>query len=1076
MSYIKDSVPRPVGKILYRRFRYFISIIILIGLIGYSPEEGRLVGASEVALAASDPVIAAAGDIACDPSNSNFNGGNGTSGSCRQKYTSDLLVNGGYAAVLPLGDIQYYCGGYQAFLQSYDLSWGRVKNITRPVVGNHEYLTSGGTGCTINNDGAAGYFDYFGAAAGNPGQGYYSYNIGAWHLIALNSNCGDAGGCSSSSPQGQWLAADLAANQNLCTLAYWHIPLFSSGGRDSSNSQSFWQTLYNYNADLILVSHDHIYERFAPQTPNGTLDTVRGIRQFTVGSGGANHTSIVTIAANSEVRNDDTYGILKLTLHPTSYDWQFVPEAGKTFTDTGTTLCHGQTSDITAPSTPGNLVATPVAPNRVNLTWNASTDNVGVVGYQVFRDNVQISTITTTSFSDTTVQPQSTHSYKVVAFDAGGNFSAPSNTASATTPADTTPPTTPTGLVAAIQVSNQINVNLTWTASTDNVAVAGYRIFRNGAQIATSSVLSYLDTTVAANTVYSYHVVAYDSTPNASGPSNVESITTPAQPTILTFTPAADTYVQSDSPASNFGTASRLYVDNSPIRNTLLKFTVSGVSTRTVISAKLRLYCVDGAQIGGTFYRVADNTWTEGGVTWNNASAADANSLASLGAVAAGNWYEVDVTSLVTGDGTFSLRAISTSSNGADYSSKEGAAGFAPQLVITTQASSTPTAMPTNTATSTSTPTNTPTNTATSTPTKTFTPTSTATFTAANTFTSTATHTSTSTPINTPTNTPTYTPAYTPTHTETAIATPTDTETPAPTAPDTGPSTETATSTPTPTDQGVPTDTETATPAPTETETAVPTAPDTGPSTETATSTPTPTDQGVPTDTETTTPTPTDAFTPTDTPVFTETATPTATYTSMPTHTDTPTSTPSATFTATSTPSPTSMPTATPSTTRTPTSTPPAPFTFVPIADAYVYESKPTTNYGTSNLLRADGSPIMESFLRFNIQGVNGTITRVTLRVYANSASSAGYYIGNVTNNTWTESTINYNNAPTIGSSVGSSGQFSAGTWTTVDITSLVTGNGIVNLGLYTTSSTAISFNSRQSSINVPQLIVEVTP
>jgi len=141
-----------------------------------------------------------------------------------------------------------------------------------------------------------------------------------------------------------------------------------------------------------------------------------------------------------------------------------------------------------------------------------------------------------------------------------------------------------------------------------------------------------------------------------------------------------------------------------------------------------------------------------------------------------------------------------------------------------------------------------------------------------------------------------------------------------------------------------------------------------------------------------------------------------------------------------------------------------------------VYETSPTTNYGTSNLLRADGSPIMRSYLQFTIQGITGTVTRVTLRVFANSASSTGYNIGNVTNNTWTESTINYNNAPVIGSSIGASGPFSAGAWTIVDVTSLVTGNTTLNLGLYTTSSTAISFNSRQASLNLPQLIVETAP
>jgi calcineurin-like phosphoesterase family protein len=322
------------------------SLILLIVSLQLFPGAGTVVDSSQIALAASDPVIAAAGDIACDPASSNFNAGNGTSGLCRQKYTSDLLVNAGLAAVLPLGDVQYFCGGYQAFLASYDLSWGRLKSISHPVVGNHEYITtpdSSGpsTGCDITNDGAAGYFNYFGAGAGNPEQGYYSYNIGAWHLVALNSNCTDAGGCSPVSPQGQWLAADLTAHSTFCTLAYWHIPLFSSGDRAELNSKDLWQILYDHDVDLILNGHDHIYERFAPQDPTGIADPIRGMREFIVGSGGANHTSLATIAANSEVRNTDTYGVLKLTLHPTSYDWKFVPEAGQTFTDSGTGMCHG---------------------------------------------------------------------------------------------------------------------------------------------------------------------------------------------------------------------------------------------------------------------------------------------------------------------------------------------------------------------------------------------------------------------------------------------------------------------------------------------------------------------------------------------------------------------------------------------------------------------------------------------------------------------------------------------------------------------------------------------------------------
>ncbi len=301
------------------------------------------------AAASSDPVIAAAGDIACDPASSSFKGGLGTSNACRQKYTSDLLVNAGLSAVLDLGDNQYYCGGYQAFIQSYDLSWGRVKTFTRPSVGNHEYLTSGGTDCSTN---AAGYFTYFGSAAGSQGKGYYSYNIGTWHIIALNSSCSAVGGCGSGSPQYTWLQSDLASHTNYCTLAYWHIPLYSSGGRAATITRPFWQLLYTYNADLVLDGHDHIYERFAPQDPNGNLDLARGLREFVVGTGGANHTTIGTVAANSQVRNASTFGVLKLTLHPSGYDWQFVHEVAGTFTDSGSANCHGTTPTPTPTRTP----------------------------------------------------------------------------------------------------------------------------------------------------------------------------------------------------------------------------------------------------------------------------------------------------------------------------------------------------------------------------------------------------------------------------------------------------------------------------------------------------------------------------------------------------------------------------------------------------------------------------------------------------------------------------------------------------------------------------------------------------
>jgi chitodextrinase len=647
---------------------------------GVSAEALRAAAAAEAT--AGDPVVAAAGDIACDPSNSNFNGGNGVSNSCRQKAVSDLIFGGGYNAVLLLGDNQYYCGGYTAHLQSYEPSWGRFKNITKPSPGNHEYLTSGGTDCNSANAGADGYYRYFGAAAGEKGKGYYSFDIGAWHVIVLNSHCSGAGGCSSSTPQGQFLRNELQTHTNVCTLAYWHVPLYSSGGRDDATYRTFWDALYQYNADLILSGHDHTYERFAPQTPNSTVDNVRGIRQFVVGTGGANHTSFVTTMANSQVRDDNTFGFLKLTLHPTSYDWQFIPEPGKTFTDSGTQSCHGVNDDVTPPSTPTGLAASASAPNTVDLSWNASTDNRGVEGYRIYRNGSLIATITTgTTYSDTTAIPATSYSYTVAAYDVGLNASPQSSPAAVTTPPDTMAPSAPTNLAAPDIGASA--VQLTWTASTDNVGVQGYRVYRDGIQIGTSPTPSYTDSTVDPQTPYAYVVRAYDVSTNLSQPSNTVDLTTPARPTVMTFGPAADASIRADLPGNNFGGDAILGIDSSPIEDLLLKFTINGVAGRQVESAKLRLYCTDAGGSGGVFKRVGDNNWVESTVNWTNAPAADAATIATLGATTAGTWYEVDVTSLVTGDGTFGFRVASTSPNGTDYQSKEGTVGFTPQLVVT---------------------------------------------------------------------------------------------------------------------------------------------------------------------------------------------------------------------------------------------------------------------------------------------------------------------------------------------------------------------------------------------------------
>jgi hypothetical protein len=233
--------------------------------------------------------------------------------------------------VMAVGDLAYPDGSKENFA-CYDKTWGRVKARTRPAPGNHEFHAAGATP----------YFEYFGAAAGDPQNGYYTYELGSWHIVVLNSECTDVGGCETGSRQETWLRANLAAHPVACTLAYWHKPLFSSGsahGNDVS-VKPLWQALYDANADVVIGGHDHNYERFAPQNADGVADPVRGIREFVVGTGGKNQRPIGAIDPNSEVRNADAFGVLKLTLRSGSYDWQFIPEAGKTFVDSGSGKCH----------------------------------------------------------------------------------------------------------------------------------------------------------------------------------------------------------------------------------------------------------------------------------------------------------------------------------------------------------------------------------------------------------------------------------------------------------------------------------------------------------------------------------------------------------------------------------------------------------------------------------------------------------------------------------------------------------------------------------------------------------------
>jgi acid phosphatase type 7 len=282
-----------------------------------------------------ESIVSAAGDIACDPFDSSWNNGDGVldpvNGACRQKYTADLLA--GSDAVLTLGDEQYEEASTGNFAASYDPTWGRFRSITHPTPGDHEY----------QDPNASGYYQYFGAAAGDPAKGYYSFDQGSWHIVSLNSNC-NVVSCAAGSAQEQWLRGDLYRHRgNRCTLAIWHFPHFTDGPHvadEEGSTGPLWQALYDGGAELVLSGNDHNYQRFAPRTADGTSDTAKGIRQFIVGTGGK---SLTTPAGTSaEVRHTGTFGVLRLTLYAERYEWQFVKETADptTFTDSGSESCH----------------------------------------------------------------------------------------------------------------------------------------------------------------------------------------------------------------------------------------------------------------------------------------------------------------------------------------------------------------------------------------------------------------------------------------------------------------------------------------------------------------------------------------------------------------------------------------------------------------------------------------------------------------------------------------------------------------------------------------------------------------
>jgi hypothetical protein len=396
--------------------RGLLAMVLFLAGVGVA-----MLSASGVLLGqTSDPVFVGAGDIG----NCNGTGDEATAS----------LVNSISGTVFNIGDNAYPDGSTAKFNKCYDPTWGQFKARTKPSVGNREY--------DVSPD-ASGYFDYFGAAAGDRPKGYYSYDLGGWHIIVLNSNCAQVpGGCDAGSPQEEWLKADLAAHQNACSIAYFHHPRFSSGVNGNKTFVApFWSDLYEAGAEVVLSGHDHSYERFAPQNPSGQADPEAGIREFVVGTGGAGFTAFKTVQPNSQKRIANTNGVLKMTLHPSSYEWQFITAPGRTVADSsaGSTQCHDAQSpsptDTTAPAVqpprqdiPTNTkLGTSTVPT--NISWSATDQGSGVAGYE-FQQSTNGGAFTNVALSSATstvktlqLQPGSTYQFRVRATDGAGNTS-----------------------------------------------------------------------------------------------------------------------------------------------------------------------------------------------------------------------------------------------------------------------------------------------------------------------------------------------------------------------------------------------------------------------------------------------------------------------------------------------------------------------------------------------------------------------------------------------------------------------------------------------------------------------------
>ena len=573
----------------------------VVGSDGTNPDQARLMGQ----IAASGARFAVTtGD------NGNGSGSQAEYGDLVQKAAGTSTIFGPSFWTVPGASIPLFASQGNHGMNSVPLTnWPQDRAVA----------TSGGryqmdTYCCANGTSSKSYPSMWYAFDAGPARFYVleaawsNSNVGSTNLY---DNDYDAHWLPSS-PEYQWLAADLASHPTALKFAFFHFPLYSANSTEASDTSlsgpSHLEGLLAANGvDLVFNGHAHIYDRNLPSgsgmpvayvTGGGgaTLEPVSRCTNVAYALGWSYSSSTHGSSCGSAPRPatiDRVFHFLLVSVNGSRVTVTPIDELGRAFDAQTYTFGGGGTGDLQAPTAPTNLTAAPSA-GQVSLAWTGSTDNVGVTGYRVIRDGATIATLGSSAraYTDTTVAPATTYAYTVRAFDAAGNTSASSNTATAATP------------------------------------------------------------------------------PTSGGQ--------------LTFAPTDDAYIRSDMPGSNFGQATTVQTDGSPLKDFLMRFSVSGIGTKTITSATLRLYCVDPSDAGGTFRPTATSSWNEGSVTWANAPAALSAPTATRGSVTAGTWVTVDVKAFVTGDGVVSFRVSSSSSNGADYTSSEGAAGFTPQLIVTT--------------------------------------------------------------------------------------------------------------------------------------------------------------------------------------------------------------------------------------------------------------------------------------------------------------------------------------------------------------------------------------------------------